>query len=113
MTACPADGATGTADALRERIVDALRGVYDPEIPVDVYSLGLVYELEADADGFVDVVMTLTTPACPVAGQMPGMVRAAVEQVAGVQAAEVRLTWDPPWTPERMSEAARLQLGFF
>ena len=115
MSASAAGGAAPGAayDDLRQRIIDALRGVYDPEIPVDVYSLGLIYELEADADGFVDIAMTLTTPSCPVAGQMPGMVRSAVEQVPGVQAAEVRLTWEPPWTPERMSEAARLQLGFF
>jgi FeS assembly SUF system protein len=97
---------------MREGIITALRGVYDPEIPVDIYELGLIYEVEVDEDGFVDVVMTLTSPACPVAGQMPILVKAAVEQVAGVAAAEVELTWDPPWTQERMSESARLQLGF-
>ncbi len=99
-------------DTLRSEIVTALRGVYDPEIPVDIYELGLIYGIEVDTDGFVDVTMTLTSPACPVAGQMPILVKAAVEQVAGVQAAEVELTWDPPWTQERMSERARLQLGF-
>ena len=93
-------------------MVSALRSVYDPEIPVDVYELGLIYEIEVDADGFVDVLMTLTSPACPVAGQMPIMIKAAVEQVQGVEAAEVELTWDPPWTQDRMSESARLQLGF-
>ncbi|WP_435104010.1 SUF system Fe-S cluster assembly protein [Arhodomonas sp. AD133] len=98
---------------LRGRIVDALKCVYDPEIPVDIYELGLIYEINADDDGFVDVVMTLTAPSCPVAGQMPGMVKAAVEQVEGVVAAEVELTWEPAWTQDRMSEAARLQLGFF
>ncbi len=98
---------------LRGRIVEALKCVYDPEIPVDIYELGLIYEISADDDGFVDVVMTLTAPSCPVAGQMPGMVKAAVEQVEGVVAAEVELTWEPAWTQERMSEAARLQLGFF
>lgn len=104
--------ATADVERLRGEIVEALRCVYDPEIPVDIYELGLIYGLEVDEDGFVDVTMTLTSPACPVAGQMPGMVKAAVEQVDGVNAAEVELTWDPPWTQERMSEAARLQLGF-
>jgi FeS assembly SUF system protein len=97
---------------MREGVVCALRNVYDPEIPVDVYELGLIYEIEVDADGFVDVLMTLTSPACPVAGQMPIMIKAAVEQVQGVEAAEVELTWDPPWSQDRMSESARLQLGF-
>lgn len=100
-------------ETVRREIVEALRAVYDPEIPVDIYELGLIYGLEVDEDGFVDVLMTLTSPACPVAGQMPGMVKAAVEQVPGVRAAEVELTWEPPWTQDRMSEAARLQLGFF
>ncbi len=102
-----------SADALRREIVDALKAVYDPELPVDIYELGLIYGIDVDEDGFVDVVMTLTAPSCPVAGQMPGMVKAAVEQVSGVRAAEVELTWEPAWTQERMSEAARLQLGFF
>ncbi|PYZ99633.1 SUF system Fe-S cluster assembly protein [Gammaproteobacteria bacterium 2W06] len=99
-------------EIMREGVVSALRNVYDPEIPVDVYELGLIYEIEVDADGFVDVLMTLTSPACPVAGQMPIMIKAAVEQVQGVEAAEVELTWDPPWSQDRMSESARLQLGF-
>ncbi len=99
-------------EAIRDEVVKALQAVYDPEIPVDIYELGLIYEIEVDDDGFVDVVMTLTSPACPVAGQMPILVKAAVEQVDGVQGAEVELTWEPPWTQERMSEKARLQLGF-
>ena len=99
-------------ETIREQVVTALRGVYDPEIPVDVYELGLIYEIDVDEDGFVDVLMTLTSPACPVAGQMPILVKAAVEQVPGVEAAEVELTWEPPWTQDRMSERARLQLGF-
>lgn len=105
---------TGRADcdALRGAVIAALRNVYDPEIPVDIYALGLIYDLQVDDDGFVDVTMTLTTPSCPVAGQMPGIVKAAVEQVPGVVAAEVELTWDPPWSMERMTEAARLELGF-
>ena len=99
-------------ETLREGVVAALRSVYDPEIPVDVYELGLIYEVEVDEEGFVDVLMTLTSPACPVAGQMPIMIKAAVEQVRGIEAAEVELTWDPPWTQDRMSESARLELGF-
>jgi FeS assembly SUF system protein len=99
-------------EELRTSIITALRDVHDPEIPVNIYDLGLIYGLEIDEDGFVDVIMTLTSPACPVAGQMPGMVKAAVEQVPGVNAAEVELTWEPPWTQDRMSEAVRLQLGF-
>lgn len=99
-------------EALRESIIAALREVHDPEIPLNIYDLGLIYRIEIDEDGFVDVIMTLTSPACPVAGQMPGMVKAAVEQVGGVNAAEVELTWDPPWSYELMSEAARLELGF-
>ncbi len=103
-----------TADGgeLREPIIAALRDVHDPELPVNIYDLGLIYGLEIDDDGFVDVIMTLTSPACPVAGQMPRMVKAAVEQVPGVNTAEVELTWDPPWSQDRMSEAVRLQLGF-
>lgn len=100
-----------SVEAMQGEIVAALRSVYDPEIPVDIYELGLIYAIDVDEDGFVDVTMTLTSPACPVAGQMPIMVKAAVEQVSGVEAAEVELTWDPPWTQERMSESARLQLG--
>ena len=98
-------------ESLREEVVGALRCVYDPEIPISIYELGLIYELDVNDDGFVDVVMTLTSPSCPVAGQMPGMVKSAVEQVAGVQAAEVELTWDPPWSSDRVSEAGKLQLG--
>ena len=99
-------------ETIREGVVTALKAVYDPEIPVDVYELGLIYEIDVDEEGFVDVLMTLTSPACPVAGQMPILVKAAVEQVSGVEAAEVELTWEPPWTQDRMSERARLQLGF-
>lgn len=109
------NGAATTAkvdiERLREEVVEALQCVYDPEIPINIYELGLIYELDVNDEGFVDVVMTLTSPACPVAGQMPGMVKSAVEQVAGVQAAEVVLTWDPPWSSERVSEAGKLQLG--
>jgi FeS assembly SUF system protein len=95
-----------------EQIIDALRQVYDPEIPVNIYDLGLIYNLDIDPSGSVEVQMTLTAPGCPVAQTFPGTVEAAVEQVSGVTAAHVELVWDPPWTPERMSEEAKLQLGF-
>jgi FeS assembly SUF system protein len=97
---------------LRSRVVDALRGIYDPEIPVNIYDLGLVYALEIDdTNGHVRVLMTLTAPGCPVAQTFPETVETAIENVPGVQEAEVELVWEPPWDRHRMSEAARLQLG--
>lgn len=99
-------------ETLRDEVVCALKTVYDPEIPVDIHELGLIYEVDVDPEGHVDIQMTLTAPACPVAGTMPGMVKSAVEQVPGVKSCQVELVWEPPWTPERMSDAARLQLGF-
>jgi FeS assembly SUF system protein len=98
--------------SLEERIVRALKNVYDPEIPVDIYELGLIYDIDVDASGVVYLKMTLTSPACPVAGSLPGEVQQSVEGVAGVERAEVELVWDPPWNPDMMSEAAQLQLGF-
>ena len=97
---------------LRAAVVAALKTVYDPEIPVDIYELGLVYELEVEAQGAVSIQMTLTSPACPVAGTLPGDVEARVRSVEGITDVVVDLVWDPPWGMERMSEAARLQLGF-
>ena len=99
--------------SLDNRIIAALRGVYDPEIPVNIYDLGLIYRIDCDDMGVVEIDMTLTAPGCPVAQTFPGTVEAAVQNVEGVAAAEVELVWEPPWTPERMSEAARLELGFF
>jgi FeS assembly SUF system protein len=97
---------------LRERVIAALRTVFDPEIPVNIYDLGLVYALEVDeTTGEVRVLMTLTTPGCPVAQTFPGTVQQAIEQVEGVNAAEVELVWEPPWDRSRMSEAVRVQLG--
>jgi FeS assembly SUF system protein len=98
-------------EALREPIVAALRTVHDPEIPVNIYDLGLIYRIDISASGDVAVDMTLTAPACPVAGAMPRMVEDAVAQVEGVGAVRVELVWDPPWTRDRMTEEARLQLG--
>jgi FeS assembly SUF system protein len=98
-------------DELRGRVIDALRQVQDPEIPVNLYDLGLIYRLEVDAEGIVDLDMTLTSPGCPVAGGMPWLVSEAIISVEGVRDARVQLVWDPPWTQERMSEEALLQLG--
>lgn len=96
---------------LKARLVDALRTVYDPEIPVNIYDLGLIYRLDADECGVVEVEMTLTAPACPVAGTLPHEVGRVIDAVPGVTDATVRLVWDPPWTQEKMSEEALLQLG--
>ena len=95
------------------RIVDALRTVFDPEIPVSIYELGLIYVIDIQPGGKVDIKMTLTAPGCPVAGEMPGMVERAVSVVDGVEDVSVELVWSPPWDPSRMSEAARLELGMF
>jgi FeS assembly SUF system protein len=100
-----------SADEIRQRIVDALRTVYDPEIPVDIYELGLVYEVAVDAAGKARVRMTLTSPACPAAEALPPEVETKARGVPGVTSVELELVWDPPWTPERMSEAAKLELG--
>jgi FeS assembly SUF system protein len=97
--------------ALQEQVVEALKTVRDPEIPVNLVDLGLIYELIVNRDGTVYVEMTLTTPACPVAGALPGQVRDAIAAVPGVQDARVKLVWTPPWTKDRMSEEAKLELG--
>jgi FeS assembly SUF system protein len=99
--------------SLEERVIAALRGVFDPEIPVNIYELGLIYDLKVDPSGSVSIRMTLTSPACPVAGALPGEVQARVQAVPGVASANVELVWDPPWDMSRMSEEARLQLGLF
>jgi FeS assembly SUF system protein len=98
-------------EALKERVIEALRTIYDPEIPVNIYDLGLVYRLDVGPEGEVEVDMTLTAPGCPVAQTFPGMVENAIAQVEGVKAAHVELVWDPPWTQDRLAEAAKLQLG--
>jgi FeS assembly SUF system protein len=101
-----------TDHPLYDQVVDACRTVFDPEIPVNIYDLGLVYTIEISAENAVEISMTLTAPGCPVAGEMPGWVRDAVEMVPGVKAAEVGMTFDPPWGMEMMSDEARLELGF-
>jgi FeS assembly SUF system protein len=97
---------------LEAAITEALRSVYDPEIPVNIYELGLIYAVMLSPEHVVFVKMTLTAPGCPVAGQMPGMVRAAIEEhVPEARAVDVEIVWDPPWTPDMMSEAAKLETG--
>ncbi len=98
---------------LEDQVLHALRNVYDPEIPVNIYDLGLIYDLAIDADKKVFIKMTLTAPGCPVAQTFPGTVERAVKEVEGVTDAAVELVWDPPWEPSRMSEAAKLQLNMF
>jgi FeS assembly SUF system protein len=93
-------------------VVEALQSVYDPEIPVNIYDLGLIYDVDVDDNGAVSIEMTLTSPACPVAGTLPGEVEARVRDVPGVSDVEVELVWEPSWSPERMSEVAKLELGF-
>ncbi len=106
------DIASSVTKDLRTHVIDALRGIYDPEIPVNIYDLGLVYALEVDeALGQVRILMTLTAPGCPVAQTFPATVESAVQSVPGVNEAVVELVWEPPWTRERMTDAARLQLG--
>jgi FeS assembly SUF system protein len=96
---------------LESEIIEALRLIYDPEIPVNVYDLGLIYSIEIDDDAAVKVMMTLTSPACPVAGTLPGEVEVAVREVPGVRTGKVELTWDPPFTIDRMSDEVKLLLG--
>ena len=103
----------GVAVAGREALVEALRTVHDPEIPVNIYDLGLIYDLEIAADGTVEIRMTLTAPACPVAGQMPIDVANAVAAVPGTGEVTVELVWDPPWTKDRMSEEAKVALDMW
>ena len=108
----PADVAPGEPGGdLYEAVIAALRDIFDPEIPVNIYDLGLIYGVEITADGGVVVTMTLTTPHCPVAESMPGEVELRVGSVPGVRDAEVNLVWDPPWDPAKMSDEARLELG--
>jgi FeS assembly SUF system protein len=97
--------------ALQESVIEALKSIYDPEIPVDIYELGLIYDVAVSEDGDAVVTMTLTTPHCPVAESMPGEVELRVLSVPGIRDAEVKLVWDPPWDPSKMSDEARLELG--
>lgn len=100
-------------EKLKEEVILALKTVFDPEIPVNIYDLGLIYDVRINEDSEVHIDMTLTSPGCPVAQTFPGTVENAVNQVEGVKDCTVELVWEPPWTQERMSEAARLELGIF
>lgn len=116
--AVPAEDANGENAAvspnegLRNEVIAAISEIFDPEIPVNIYELGLIYDVHVGEEGKVDLVMTLTSPHCPVAEILPGQVKTRVELVEGVNEVELELTWEPPWTPENMSEAAKLELGF-
>ena len=98
---------------LFDDVVEAIRTVYDPEIPVNLYDLGLIYRIQIDDENAVEVDMTLTAPGCPVAGEMPGMVAEAIEPLPGVKTVDVQLVWDPPWDMSRMTDEARMELGFY
>lgn len=111
-TGRPAEGAGADDAAVRAEVVEAVSSVYDPEIPVNIYELGLIYDIEILPGPHVEVVMTLTSPMCPVAESLPGEVETRVRGVESVKDVHVELTWEPPWTPEMMSEAAKLELGF-
>ena len=111
------DGTTTTPlsqaelDALTDQLIEKLKTVFDPEIPVDIYELGLIYDVTIDTDGDAVVTMTLTTPHCPVAESLPAEVEMRVLSVPGIRDAEVKLVWDPPWDPQKMSDEAKLELG--
>ena len=102
---------TADSEALRERIVETLRSIYDPEIPVNIYEIGLIYSVDIDPANAVNIQMTLTSPACPAAGTLPGEVEDKTRRVEGVSDVKVDLVWEPTWTPALMSETAKLQLG--
>ena len=103
---------SSTDHPLYEQVVEACRTVFDPEIPVNIYDLGLVYTIDISDENAVQIVMTLTAPGCPVAGEMPGWLADAVEPLDGVKQVDVELTWEPPWGMDMMSDEARLELGF-
>lgn len=107
----PANDDSPEVALLREYIIDSIKSCYDPEIPINIYDLGLIYRIDIAADGKVHVVMTLTAPGCPAAGILPGEVEGKVRSVPGVTDVTLDLTWDPPWDQTKMSQAARLQLG--
>jgi FeS assembly SUF system protein len=112
MEGAPLIRPSSTDHPLYESVVEACRSVYDPEIPVNIFDLGLVYTIDITPENAVNIVMTLTAPGCPVAGEMPGWVADAVEPLQGVKQVDVEITWDPPWGMDMMSDEARLELGF-
>lgn len=109
----PDKTAAPSTEAFTDLLIKQLKTVFDPEIPVDIYELGLIYKIDVSDKFDVDIDMTLTAPACPVAGEMPGWVKEAVSRVEGIGEVTVNMVFDPPWTPERMSEEARLELNMF
>ena len=112
LAAKPAEDAiSGAGGDLQQAVIDALKEIYDPEIPVNIYDLGLIYGVEVDDEADAVVTMTLTTPHCPVAESMPGEVELRAASVPGIRDAEINLVWDPPWSPDKMSDEARLELG--
>ena len=106
-----AEGQRVPVAQLRENVIAALRTIFDPEIPVNIYDLGLIYVLDVDEDGKVSIRMTLTAPACPVAETFPGTVESRLYSVPGISEVRVELVWDPPWTRDKLSEEAKLRLG--
>lgn len=104
-------GPSSTEHPMFDTVVEAIRSVYDPEIPVNLYDLGLIYRINISDENEVEVDMTLTAPGCPVAGEMPGMVASAIEPLPGIKTVDVQLVWDPPWDMSRLSDAARVELG--
>lgn len=112
MEGAPLIAPSSTEHPLHDSIVEACRTVFDPEIPVNIFDLGLIYTIEINDQNEVNVIMTLTAPGCPVAGEMPGWLVEAIEPVAGVKMVNVELVWEPPWGMDMMSDEARLELGF-
>ncbi|GAK69401.1 putative FeS assembly SUF system protein [Agrobacterium rubi TR3 = NBRC 13261] len=116
VTDVPAKVSTIASDELArisDDVIAALKTVYDPEIPADIFELGLIYKIDVEDDRMVKIMMTLTAPGCPVAGEMPGWVENAVGAVEGVSGVTVEMTFDPPWTPDRMSEEAQVAVGWY
>ena len=111
LAGAPEEPVAGPGGDLQAAVVDVLKSIYDPEIPVDIYELGLIYGVDVSEDGDATITMTLTTPHCPVAESMPGEVELRVMSVPGIRDAVVNLVWDPPWDPSKMSDEARLELG--
>lgn len=112
MEGAPLIAPSSTDHPLYDNVVEACRSVFDPEIPVNIYDLGLVYTIDIGPENDVQIIMTLTAPGCPVAGEMPGWLADAVEPLDGVKTVNVEITWDPPWGMDMMSDEARLELGF-
>jgi FeS assembly SUF system protein len=112
MEGAPLIAPSSTEHPLYDNVVEACRSVFDPEIPVNIYDLGLIYTIDIGAENDVGIIMTLTAPGCPVAGEMPGWLADAVEPLDGVKTVNVEITWDPPWGMDMMSDEARLELGF-